>query len=143
MSYKDANKQREYQREWLLKRRLKWFSENGPCVNCVSWNKLEVHHLDSSKKIDHRVWSWSESRRCKELSKCIALCNGCHTEETRKSLQTKEHGSRGMYRRCKCSVCRNGNKVRMRKFRERKRLTLLRESVFERGSLVWSKTSVS
>lgn len=78
MPYKDKESQRAYQREWVAKRRLKWLTENGPCVDCGSWDDLEVDHSDASLKVSHRVWSWSDARRTKELAKCVVRCHDCH-----------------------------------------------------------------
>ena len=58
MGYKDPEKQKEYQRNWLAKRRADWFSENGPCINCGSWDNLELDHIDPSTKVDNKIWSW-------------------------------------------------------------------------------------
>ena len=35
---------RRYQREWMQRRRQAWLAENGPCVRCGSWDRLEVDH---------------------------------------------------------------------------------------------------
>ena len=78
MSYKDKNKQREYTKNWIASRRKAWLKENDPCKNCGSWENLELDHIDPSKKVDHKVWSWSEKRRLEELSKCQVLCHRCH-----------------------------------------------------------------
>ena len=70
--------QRKYQREWLAKRRADWFAENGPCVDCGSWNELELDHVKPSQKVEHRIWSWKQSRRDAELAKCVVRCCPCH-----------------------------------------------------------------
>lgn len=82
MGYKDPEKQKEYQRNWLAKRRADWFSENGPCINCGSWDNLELDHIDPSTKVDNKIWSWSKERRDKETAKCQVLCEDCHHEKT-------------------------------------------------------------
>jgi hypothetical protein len=76
--YADPDAQREYQRVWLARRRDEWFSANGPCSECGSWENLELHHLDPTQKVSHRVWSWSLARRTAELAKCTSLCRTCH-----------------------------------------------------------------
>jgi hypothetical protein len=70
--------QREYQRQWIARRKSVWFAENGPCVRCQSWNDLTLDHIDPSQKISHSVWSWSQSKREAELAKCQILCLSCH-----------------------------------------------------------------
>ena len=74
MPYKDPEKQREYQRQWMADRRAEWFSGKS-CVDCGSTEALELDHVDPSIKIDHKVWSWSLERREAELAKCEARCH--------------------------------------------------------------------
>ena len=84
MPYKDKNKQREYQRLRVAKRRSDWFQENGPCKECNSWENLEVDHINSSLKTMNpaAIWSRSEEVRNKELAKCQVLCHDCHVLKT-------------------------------------------------------------
>lgn len=82
MPIKDIQKRREYQLEWLRRRREDWFRENGPCVECGSWNNLELHHRNPDEKVTHKIWNWSEQRRREELEKCDPLCQTCHRAET-------------------------------------------------------------
>lgn len=76
---------RNYQREWVRKRRTSWIESNGPCKHCGSYEDLEVDHIDhNSKEIPIRcIWSRKESIRIKELSKCQVLCSRCHKEKTK------------------------------------------------------------
>jgi hypothetical protein len=83
MPYKDSAKQIAYQCAWVAKRRRKWLRENGPCKGCGTRQQLQIDHKDPSKKISHRVWSWSEVRRLAELAKCQVLCKRCHREKSR------------------------------------------------------------
>lgn len=80
--------QRRYQREWLARRRAAWFAENGPCVDCGSWEELQLDHVDASQKIEHNVWSWAKARRLAELAKCVVRCQPCHWDKTRKNFET-------------------------------------------------------
>lgn len=109
MPYKDPVTQSKWQVESNKRRRLAWLAENGPCRYCGSWEDLEVDHIDSSEKVSHRIWSWSQERRESELAKCQALCALCHreksTEESR-ALQQNGHGEGAVgIRRCKCDLC--------------------------------------
>ena len=98
----------KYQREWKAARRAAWLKEHGPCKECGSWDQLQVDHVDSSKKVDHKVWSWSTKRREAELSKCQVLCRDCHKKKTalfdRKQTM---HGKLQMYDKykCRCPEC--------------------------------------
>lgn len=74
--------QREYQRNWMRKRRQAWLDENGPCVDCCSSDNLEVDHRDYREKVTHNVWSWSQVRRETELAKCVVRCAPCHLAKT-------------------------------------------------------------
>lgn len=77
---------RKYKREWqrtkYAERRSEWFAINGPCVDCASWDELEVDHVDASTKVTHNVWRWSRERREAELAKCVARCFPCHRRKT-------------------------------------------------------------
>lgn len=82
MPYKNKNEQRKYQREWMAASRAIYLNDKV-CALCGSDSNLNVHHVDPSEKIDHKVWSWSEARKTKELAKCVVLCQPCHTKEHR------------------------------------------------------------
>jgi hypothetical protein len=81
MPYKDKEKQLEYQKNWMRKRRKSFFSDKE-CNHCGSTEDLELDHINRLTKITHNVWSWSEDRRNDELKKCQVLCNSCHTKKT-------------------------------------------------------------
>jgi hypothetical protein len=51
MPYADLKKQRAYQREWKARRRATWIKENGPCAECGSTKRLEVHHTDPKRAL--------------------------------------------------------------------------------------------
>lgn len=117
MPYKDTNTQRAYQREWVQNRRQAWLSEHGPCVECGSTKQLEIHHKDKSTKINHRLWSWQESRRNAELEKCEVLCKPCHDRKTSESRGIPPHGTNSRYTssnlitRCRCPACREAHRI--------------------------------
>lgn len=74
---------RKYQREWMAARRAEGIKYlGGKCVKCSSKSNLNVDHIDSKKKVDHRIWSWAEDKRKKELDKCQLLCETCHQIKT-------------------------------------------------------------
>lgn len=79
---------RQYHKQWykdvMVKRRIAWFAENGPCVDCGSWENLELDHDDPETKVDHAVWSWSDTRRAAELAKCKPRCHSCHAKKSHK-----------------------------------------------------------
>lgn len=82
----EGDKKREYQRDWLSKRRAEGIKLlGGKCVVCGSTEKLEVDHIDAKSKVDHRIWSWSDERRKKELAKCQLLCQKHHGVKTTKT----------------------------------------------------------
>lgn len=72
-----------YQNARIKRLREEWFAKNGPCVKCGSSKDLQVDHVDSTKKVTHRVWSWSKIRREAELAKCQVLCAECHRDKSR------------------------------------------------------------
>jgi 5-methylcytosine-specific restriction endonuclease McrA len=124
MGYKDPEVQREYQRKWIRARREKWLLENGPCVDCDSWDKLEVDHVNPAEKLMNPAILWGMSptnpKRIAELAKCQVRCFVCHKAKT--FLQTygePEHGTTRMYNRgeCRCALCRAANAEERRLYR--------------------------
>ena len=106
MSYKDNVKQRKYQLNWMHKRREVFFT-GKVCLRCgeADTKKLVLHHTDPTVKEDHRIWSWSDERRTKELEKCIVLCRSCHGKIHTRHL--RKHGTRSRYQAgCRCEACR-------------------------------------
>ncbi len=91
-----SNKRKEYLRKyqlaWMKKHRQEWFDINGPCVKCGSRKRLELDHVDPKTKESHKIWSWSEERRNKELKKCQVLCYDCHKKKTAKENSTRLKG---------------------------------------------------
>jgi 5-methylcytosine-specific restriction endonuclease McrA len=77
----DRETMREYQRNWIAKRRAAYFADKS-CVRCGSTDRLELDHIIPEQKTHHAIWSWSESRRLAELEKCQVLCHDCHQEKT-------------------------------------------------------------
>lgn len=95
MGYKDPELQRAYQNHWIKQRRLDWLQEHGPCIDCGTWDSLEVDHVDPMQKVTHRVWSWKSERREAELVKCVARCTACHLEKTKHQTLRKRYCLRG------------------------------------------------
>src|SRR5215469_10681061 len=88
--------QREYQRKWLAKRRRDWIAAHGPCIDCGTWNDLQIDHADAAAKVSHNVWSWAQARREAELAKCVVRCRPCHVTKTTQAgehAQGERHGS--------------------------------------------------
>ncbi len=81
----------KYQREWIAKRRNDYFKDKY-CVKCGSVEKLELDHIDYNNKTTHRIWSWSEERRLKEIEKCQVLCHNCHREKTIEEHKIRKKG---------------------------------------------------
>lgn len=108
MAYKDKEAQREYQRQWVAKRRAEFFADKS-CVLCGSTDRLELDHIDPSAKVSHRIWSWSEARRSAEIEKCQVLCYDHHKEKSSRDRADRVvHGTATMYtfKKCKCPECR-------------------------------------
>lgn len=123
MPYADPVKQREYQRNFLRARREQWLEENGPCVDCGSWQQLEVDHEDPSTKVTHSVWSWRAARREIELRKCRPRCRRCHLAKTAREAATNPaHGTVARYSGsspCRCDACRAAERESKRMWRLR------------------------
>lgn len=91
---------RRYQREWIAERRAEFFS-NKTCIDCGATENLELDHQDPTKKITHRIWSWSLMKRVEEIAKCDVRCNDCH-----KKRHGARHGTKGCYETgCRCFWC--------------------------------------
>jgi len=82
MPHTDPERKRQYQRAWKAKRREEWINTNGPCVDCGTWEDLQVDHVNAADKATHRVFSWSAPRREAELAKCVVRCRPCHVAKT-------------------------------------------------------------
>lgn len=131
---------REYQKEWMRKRRNEFFSDKQ-CNVCGSKEKLELDHIDpGSKKYNPgSLWSMSDTNPNKitELAKCQVLCYNCHLQKSKVQSWTKPlvHGYGGYQRKCKCEICfeamREVNRSERRKLRRKKRRLLLRNSAAE------------
>lgn len=121
MSYANPDRQREYGRQWVAARREAWLKTNGPCKRCGSCERLQVDHVDPSKKVSHRIWSWSALRREAELAKCQVLCEACHIGKTYGPLR---HGTVNAYdrHRCRCQRCRDAKAMKMAAVRRNRRV---------------------
>lgn len=82
MPYKDLTQQRAYQLKWMHARRRQRLA-GLICVRCGSSEDIEIDHIDPSKKVSHRIWSWKEKRYQAEIKKCQPLCGACHKAKTR------------------------------------------------------------
>lgn len=125
MGYLNPEKQREYVRDWMAKRRREWIDANGPCAICGSTLDLEVDHIDPTLKTMNpgTIWSRAQAIRDAELSLCQVLCRSCHKEKTRKQRSTATCGShtRYMFHKCRCRPCKDAHSASMREWRSRDR----------------------
>lgn len=138
MAYLDRDKQRAFCRKWMASRRAEWLAANGPCKQCGSSERLEVHHRDPGDKITHAVWSWSAERRAAELAKCDVLCHECHRQETTayvRSLRPVVHGTRnrGYHRGCRCRPCTDAAAAYNRAYLERRANALISSPLDREG----------
>lgn len=73
--------QREYQREWMRRRRAEFF-EGARCVYCGAARDLQVNHLVPLKieprHGDHRFWSRRREVIEEELARCVPCCAACN-----------------------------------------------------------------
>jgi hypothetical protein len=115
MAYKDPNKQREYQKEWIRKNntqkeknktngrnRKKLIAEKmfnyklsiGKCYSCNTYDHphcLDFHHLGEEEKKDTICalvgggYKWEKIEE--EMNKCILLCSSCHRKLHKELLE--------------------------------------------------------
>jgi hypothetical protein len=116
MGYKNPEAQREYQRQWVARKRAAFFTDKT-CEWCPATEGLELHHRDPSKKEHHAIWSWSTARRLAELAKCIVLCEACHQKAhaDARRVEAELRNPHGTVRRywngCRCEPCREAHRV--------------------------------
>lgn len=124
MPYSDPERQKQAQREWVARRRREFFA-GKTCLWCGSSDDLRLHHRDPSRKVSHRIWSWSAARRDAEVAKCDVLCEACHgrahAEARRVEAELRHpHGTHQRYSLgCKCVLCRRGKAEYNQALRER------------------------
>lgn len=121
MAYANKEQQREYQKNWIAKRRSNYFL-GKMCVDCGSKLNLEIDHVDPSQKISHKIWSWSNNKMLEELDKCVIRCHDCHKVKTTKErFVVHSHGTFQQYQsyKCRCSLCRAANAAYRRNRRAR------------------------
>jgi len=119
MPYKDKDKQREYQRNWMRERREAFF-KGKVCVNCGADERLELDHIDRDTKVSHNVWSWSEQRRLEELDKCQVLCEDCHMAKTIEQMDRSPHGTHNRYvSGCRCQPCKKAHSISTTQWKSR------------------------
>lgn len=124
MPIKDPEARRKYAREWVAKRRAEWLADKA-CVICGSTDRLEIDHVDRNTKVNHRIWSWSKTRRDEELAKCQVLCYEHHLEKTvreSKGVQVP-HGDDTRYTKwkCRCAPCTEAHRVKKEEWRAQRR----------------------
>lgn len=119
MPYVDKEQQRAYQARWYRERRERWIKEHGPCIDCSSWNNLQVDHVNPELKVSHRIWSWSNERRERELKKCVVRCAPCHQQKTNADNNYSSHSAYGYGRGCRCDICRAANATKVKLWRTR------------------------
>lgn len=91
---------REITRLRRTKNRLEFFKGKS-CAHCAATERLELDHVNPADKSDHRIWTWSESRRNAELAKCQVLCVSCHRK---KSAEESRVRNRARYERTRANV---------------------------------------
>jgi len=100
MAYKDKEKQKEYQRKWIAKKRLtidlnkhyrdikrnflKDIKDKLSCMHCDESENicLDFHHRDPSSKVKSVsqmvVFKFSDEKILEEIDKCDVICANCH-----------------------------------------------------------------
>ena len=119
MPCRTKKEQTDYQRNWLSKRRLDYLVDKV-CSKCGSKEKLVIHHVDKTTKKNHRIWSWSESRRKEELAKCVILCERCHKIEHGYVVDYHGTVTGHKYRGCRCELCKKARAEYSLKYRNKK-----------------------
>jgi len=120
--YADPEAQRRYQREWAASRRREYV-DGQVCAKCGSDERLELHHLDKTTKVSHRIWTWSRDRIEAELAKCEWWCRNCHEKHhaAEQRYDWDVCGTRVGYnkRGCRCERCKRWRRDDGRAYRAR------------------------
>lgn len=120
MPLKDKIARNEYSKKWVAKRRADFFMGKS-CVICGSVDGLQLDHINRFEKTSHRIWSWAESKRLAEISKCQVLCTECHKVKTSSEVwKPITHNDSGYSRGCRCELCKKAHSERM-KLRDRRK----------------------
>ncbi len=90
MSYKDLNKQREFQRKWVAQRRAQFFI-GKKCSECGSENELLLRG-NRRKDGNHSFFSCSYAKREQLLKKIRIICATCYGGEVK--IGTSMHARR-------------------------------------------------
>lgn len=110
---------REYQREWMRKRRERAIEYlGGKCEECGTTEELEFDHDPPEAKVRsiNSLLSYSWEKQKEELDKCCLLCRTHHREYTNSDLGNWIHGTLAMYQKeCRCDKCRAANSERVRR----------------------------
>lgn len=105
MPYRNPDIQRAYSRKWIAARRAEYFKDKV-CAWCGLSVDLSLHHIDRTSKVSHKIWSWTEDRRLRELAKCVVLCRSCHSKHHADEMKRWTHGLASTYKKgCRCSPC--------------------------------------
>ena len=113
---RDADARRRYHREWIARRRAEFFA-GKTCLDCGTTEQLELDRRDTTENVNHRLWSWSSTRREAELAKYDVRCSACRRD--RLAERQMRHGTRGRYEKgCRCEACRQAKSRRNAQYRE-------------------------
>ena len=128
MPYKDKNRQNEYQRMRIAKRRADYLKYKI-CINCGEscQEKLQIDHIDPSKKVSHRIWSWNINKMLAELEKCQILCSKCHHYKTliQNNGLVKEGTDSKYSSGCRCNKCKKAHANYVKDWRVRRKAILV------------------
>lgn len=80
-----------WHRRWIADRRASFFAGKR-CAKCGSIDRLEIDHIDPATKVANSIWSWTETRRTAELTKCQVLCHDCHKKKTAQESAERMRG---------------------------------------------------
>ena len=88
MGFKDKEKQKAYQNQWLQRRRKEWVRANGPCRECGSSESLTVARFGPAPKTSN-IWSLEPMKREAALKNCGVLCGVCFQNRRRREVRER------------------------------------------------------
>lgn len=125
---------REYQRNWMQRRRLALIIQlGGKCIICGTTKGLEFHHVDPEQKVTNisSVISRKHNITQEELAKCELRCKQHHAD-----VHTALHGDTLWRRGCRCDICLEKRELLRKKDRENKRAKRAIDPFYGRSKII-------
>lgn len=109
-------------------------SRGNKCVKCGSSERLEIDHIDRTKREYCVSQHWQRPKILAiELPKCQLLCHTCHLKKTKTERFLARKHSLGTYRLgCRCDRCKTAKSIARRKYYlEHREAEIARQKIYD------------